>query len=133
MSMRAQRDRVLVQLGGESGKVNDNHLFLVKNIEKREEKQFWIPVPGSVISMFVCGGHEWRYLGPKNSQAVKQRIAEIDKAQEHIMGEHLDAKDDNYEVGFALSDLGLGELPEVKDALNVPLSDLVAPKKNGAK
>lgn len=125
MSMRAQRDRILRQLGGETGKVNNDHTFLVRDLEKRTEKQYWVPVPGSVISMFVTGSHDWKYLGPANSPAVKAKLAEIDKAQSHIVGEQEQPEVENFEVDLSLSELGLGELSPIPDALDMPISELM--------
>lgn len=125
MSMRATRDRILRQLGGEEGKVNDAHLFLVKNLEKRPEKQVWVPVPGSVISMFVTGSHDWKYLGPRDSQAVKDKLAEIDRAQGHLVGEQSKPEVDDFETELSLADLGLAPLPPVPSALDIPVSELV--------
>lgn len=131
MSMRAQRDRVLRQLGGETGKVNDNHLFLVKDLEKKPEKQYWVPVPGSVISMFVTGSHDWKYLGPNNSPAVKAKLAEIDAAQAHIVGEQKAPEVMNFEVDLDLSDLGLTGPSRFESALDMPIEDLVPKNKGG--
>jgi hypothetical protein len=131
MSMRANRDRVLRQLGGEAGKVNNNHLFLVKDLEKKLERQYWVPVPGSVISMFVTGGHDWKYLGPSNSPAVKAKLAEIDKAQSNIVGEQAAIEVENFEVALDLEELGLGELPPIPEALEMDIDDLVPQSKGG--
>jgi len=135
MSMRANRDRVLRQLGGEAGKVNDGHIFLVKDLEKKVERQYWVPVPGSVISMFVTGGHDWKYLGPANSPAVKAKLAEIDKAQSHIVGEQEAPEIENFEVELDLDELGLGELKPIPEALDMDIDDLVpkAPKGKGGR
>lgn len=133
--MRANRDRVLRQLGGEAGKVNDKHIFLVKDLEKKLERQYWVPVPGSVISMFVTGGHEWKYLGPSNSPAVKAKLAQIDKAQSHIVGEQDEPEVENFEVDLDLDELGLGVLPAIPEALDMDIDDLVpqVPKSKGGR
>lgn len=131
MSMRTNRDRVLRQLGGETGKVNDGHLFLVKDLEKKLDEQYWVPVPGSVISMFVTGGHDWKYLGPGNSPAVKAKLAQIDKAQAHIVGEQKSPEVENFEVDLDLAELGLGELPPIPEALDMDIDDLVPKNKGG--
>ena len=134
MSMRLQRDRIINELGGESGKVNDRHVFIVKNLEKRKEKQYWVPVPGAVISQFVTGGHDWRYLGPRDSEAVKAKIAEIDRAQTHIVGEQKKQAVDDFEIDMALSDLGFGATA-IPEALDTPIEELVSgtKKKSGVK
>lgn len=131
MSMRAQRDRTLRQLGGEEGKVNDNHTFLVKDLEKKPERQYWVPVPGSVISMFVTGAHDWKYLGPSDSPAVKAKLAEIDKAQKHIVGEQSKPEVEDFQVELELSDLGLTAAPPIPSALDMDINELVPKNKGG--
>lgn len=108
---RQQRQLLLIKLEDE-GKTNEGHVFLVRNKEKRADKQYWVPVTGAVISMFLNAAHDFRYLGPANSPAVKAKIAEIDKAQEHIVGELASPKDDTFEVSLDLSDLGLEGVKE---------------------
>jgi hypothetical protein len=108
---RQQRQALLIRLEDE-GKTNENHTFLVKSTEKRKEKQYWVPVSGAVISMFLSGDHEYRYLGPSESLAVKTKIAEIDLAQAHIVGERTSQKADSFVVDVDLEDLGLEEAPK---------------------
>ena len=110
---RAYRDRILTELGNEDGKVNNRHLFLVKNLEKHPDKQYWVPVPGTVIAMFLSGDHEWKYLGPAGSKAVKAKLEEIDRAQTHIVGPQQVEVIDDYRVDLPLNELGLTP-PELK-------------------
>lgn len=123
---RTQRDRIINKLEAED-KVNDKHVFLVRNLEKREDKQYWAAVPGSVMSMFVTGSHEWHYLGPRNSEAVNKKIAEINAAQAHIVGEKKQDTVDTYEVELELSDLGLAPA-KVSEAMDIPVDELVPAK-----
>jgi hypothetical protein len=110
---RQQRQALLIRLE-EEGKTNDGHLFIVKNTEKREDKQYWVPVPGSSISMFLTSYHEFKYLGPANSAAVKAKLFEIDEAQLLLVGEKAAPEVDHFDVLVDLADLGLKKEPTKK-------------------
>lgn len=86
MSALKQRERALNLLGGEEGKVNDGHLFVVRNREKRPEVQYWVPVTGSQILSFASGSHDWKYLGPAGKPSTKAKLAKIEEDQAPMMG-----------------------------------------------
>lgn len=124
MSNRRQRSAILERLERE-GKTGNDYVFLVRNIEKREDKQYWVPVSGGVIASFISGSHEWKALGPAKSKKVRELIAEIDRAQAHIVGEKKRPDDDDsFEPLVGLDDLGLDGPRETRKASGRKKPDL---------
>lgn len=81
-----KKNRELTRLGNEEGKVNKNHLFLVKNLEKAERLQYWVPVPGTVIAGFLSGDHDYRYIGNVKDPIIGPLLEKLDELQSCIVG-----------------------------------------------
>jgi len=133
-----QRKRILDRLGGEEGKVNDNHTFIVRNTEKAFDKQYWTPIPGSVITGFLSGSHEWKYVGPSNSAGTYEFLAKLDEAQKGIVGIWPDAPEankpieDGFEVAISIEALGIG-VDQTDSIADAPLESILAAPKSRKK
>ncbi len=112
---RQQRHILLAQLEKEE-KLSKDHVFLVKNTEKRKDKQYWVPVSGEVISMFLNSAFEYKYLGEAKAESVLEMIKEIDKAQEGIIGEQANKSASDFQVEINLDDLGFDGAVKSKKA-----------------
>lgn len=90
----------------DKGLLTSKHVFLVKNIEKHPDAQYWVPMQGDSMTGFLSGSHEWKYIGVKGTKKVVELLKKVDKAQKDIVG----VKRVNIEPAMDDVDVNLEEL-----------------------